>query len=240
MWIVLFLAAGALFAQTPDTRLQYEAASVKLDTSGSGHQGTDATKGQIVITNLTLHRLIERAYSVKPTQVSGPAWLDDVHVDIVAKFPPDTKDSDHPAMLRTLLEDRFHLATHRETKELPGYALVAAKGGFKLKPVDAEDDDTQHQGGRVQTLSAKGTSMATLAELVSRYLNILVIDKTGVSGVYNFDLRWSTEDSPAETADQPPTLPVVLEDVLGLRMQPQKVPAEVIVVDRVDRVPTEN
>jgi uncharacterized protein (TIGR03435 family) len=240
MRAVLFLAAGALFAQTPDTRLAYEAASVKLDTSGSGHSGSDATKGQIVITNLTLERLIERAYSVKPTQVSGPGWLNDVHVDIVAKFPPATKDSDHPAMLRTLLEDRFKLAVHRETRELPGYALVVAKSGFKLKPVETDDDDTQHQGGRIQTLSAKGTSMATLADLVSRYLNILVIDKTNVAGVYNFDLRWSTEDSPAETVDQPPTLPIVLEEMLGLRMQPQKVPVEVIVVDRVERTPSEN
>jgi uncharacterized protein (TIGR03435 family) len=240
MRAVLFLAAGALFAQTPDTRLAYEAASVKLDTSGSAHSGSDATKGQIVITNLTIERLIERAYGVKPTQVSGPGWLNDVHVDIVAKFPPDTKDSDHPAMLRTLLEDRFKLAVHRETKELPGYALVVAKGGFKLKPVEVDDDDTRHQGGRIQTLSAKGTSMATLADLVSRYLNILVIDKSNVAGVYNFDLRWSTEDSPAETVDQPPTLPVVLEEILGLRMQPQKVPVEVIVVDRVERTPIEN
>lgn len=238
--MTILLAAGALFAQPPDTRLAYEAASVKLDTSGSGHSGSDASKGQIVITNLTLQRLIERAYNVKPTQVSGPGWLGDVHVDIVAKFPPDTKDSDHPAMLRTLLEDRFHLAVHRETKELPGYALVAAKGGFKLKPVDADDDDTRHQGGRIQTLSAKGTSMATLADLVSRYLNILVIDKTNVAGVYNFDLRWSTDDSPAETADQPPALPVVLQEALGLRLQAQKVPVEMIVVDHVERVPTEN
>jgi uncharacterized protein (TIGR03435 family) len=82
--------------------------------------------------------------------------------------------------------------------------------------------------------------MATLADLVSRYLNILVIDKTNVAGVYNFDLRWSTEDSPTETADQPPTLPVALEEMLGLRMQPQKVPVEVIVVDRVERTPSEN
>lgn len=238
--LLVFLAGGALVAQTPDTRLAYEAASVKLDTSGSGHSGSDATKGQIVITNLTLERLIERAYGVKPTQVSGPGWLNDVHVDIVAKFPPETKDSDHPAMLRTLLEDRFKLAVHRETKELPGFAMVVAKGGFKLKPVEVDDDDTQHSGGRVQTLSAKGTSMATLADLVSRYLNILVVDRSDVAGVYNFDLKWSTEEPPADVTDQPATLPVVLQDTLGLRLQAQKVPVEIVVVDHLERAPTEN
>lgn len=234
---LILVFAGAVFAQYSDSRLTYEAASVKLNTSGSGHSGSDGTKGQIVMTNLTLERLVQRAYNVKPTQVSGPAWLGDVRVDIVAKFPPDTKDSDHPQMLRTLLEERFKLAIHRETKELPGYALLVAKGGFKLKPVEAEDDDSQHQGSRIQTLSAKGTSMTTLADLVSRYLNTLVIDKTGISGVYNFELRWAIDD---QNADDTPTLPVALQETLGLRLQAQKVPMEMIVVDHMEKAPIEN
>jgi uncharacterized protein (TIGR03435 family) len=234
---LILALAGSVFAQSSDTRPAYEAASVKLNTSGDPHSGTDGSKGQIVMTNLTLERLIERAYGVKPTQVSGPNWLADVHVDIMAKFPPDTKDSEHPQMLRALLEDRFKLAVHRETKELPGYALLVAKGGFKLKPVDVEDDDTQHQGGRIQTLAAKGTSMALLADLVSRYLNTIVVDKTGIDGVYNFDLRWVSDE---EKAEDIPTLPIALQETLGVRLQAQKVPVDVIVVDRVERVPTEN
>ena len=234
---LILALAGTVFAQSSDNRPAYEAASVKLNTSADPHSGSDASKGQIVMTNLTLQRLIERAYGVKPTQVSGPSWLADVRVDIMAKFPPDTKDSDHPQMLRTLLEDRFKLSVHRETKELPGYALLVAKGGFKLKPVDAEDNDTRHQGGRIETLSAKATSMATLADLVSRYLNTMVIDKTGVDGAYNFDLRWATDQ---QNADDVPTLPVALQETLGLRLQAQKVPVDVIVVDHVERVPTEN
>jgi uncharacterized protein (TIGR03435 family) len=234
-WILVL--AGAAFAQSSDTRLAYEAASVKLNTSGSGHSGSDGSRGQIVMTNLTLERLIERAYNVKATQVSGPTWLGDVRVDIVAKFPPGTKDSDHPQMLRTLLEDRFKLAVHRDSKELPGYALLVAKGGFKLKPVEAEDDDTQHQGSRIQTLSAKGTSMATLADLVSRYLNTLVIDKTGIGGVYNFELRWAADE---QNADDTPTLPAALQETLGLRLQAQKVPMEMIVVDHIEKTPIEN
>ena len=213
---------------------------MKLDTSGSGHSGTDGTKGQIVMTNLSLHRLIERAYSVKPPQVSGPEWLDSVRVDIAAKYPPEAKDGERARMLRTLLEDRFKLAVHRETRDLTGYALVVAKGGFKLKPVDAEDDDTQHEGGRVQSLSAKGVSMSLLADLVSRYLNTLVVDKTGIGGVYNFDLRWATDDQNSDRTEDIPTLPIALQETLGLRLQAQKVAVDVIVVDRVERTPTEN
>jgi uncharacterized protein (TIGR03435 family) len=238
--MVLLLSATALFAQTTTTRLAYEAASVKLNTSGSGHSGSDGSKGQIVMTNLSLHRLIERAYNVKPPQVSGPEWLESVRVDVAAKYPPDTSESDHALMLRNLLEDRFKLAVHRETKELPGYVLVVAKGGFKLKPVEAEDDDTQHQGGRIQSLSAKGTSMALLADLVSRYLKVIVIDKTGIGGVYNFELRWIRDDQNGDHAEDIPTLPIALQETLGVRMQPQKVPVEVLVVDHAERVPTEN
>ena len=237
--MVLLLSASALFAQTT-TPLAYEAASVKLNISGSGHSGSDGSKGQVMMTNLSLHRLIERAYNVKPPQVSGPDWLESVRFDIAAKYSPDTSESDHALMLRTLLEERFKLALHRETKDLSGYALVVAKGGFKLKPVEAEDDDTNHQGGRVQSLSAKGTSMAVLADLVSRYMNILVIDKTGIGGVYNFDLRWITDDQNAERAEEIPTLPIALQETLGLRLQAQKVPVEVLVVDHAERVPTEN
>ena len=239
--MVLLLSASALFAQTPISRPAYEAASVKLNTSGSGHSGSDGSKGQVMMTNLSLHRLIERAYNVKPPQVAGPDWLDSVRVDIAAKYPPGATDGDHAPMLRALLEDRFKLTLHRETKELAGYELVVAKGGFKLKPVEAEDDDTQHQGGRIQSLSAKGASMALLADLVSRYMNVLAIDKTGIGGVYNFELRWIADDQNGEhAAEEIPTLPIALQETLGLRLQAQKVPVEVLVVDRMERVPTEN
>ena len=85
--MVLLLSASALFAQTT-TPLAYEAASVKLNTSGSGHSGSDGSKGQFMMTNLSLHRLIERAYNVKPPQVSGPDWLESVRFDIAAKYRP--------------------------------------------------------------------------------------------------------------------------------------------------------
>ncbi|SPE35763.1 conserved hypothetical protein [Candidatus Sulfopaludibacter sp. SbA3] len=95
------------------------------------------------MTNMTLRRLIERAYGVKPNQLAGPDWLNSVHFDIAAKYPHDSKPADHPLMLRTLLEDRFKLTTHRETRDIPGYVLVVAKGGFKLKPVEPGDDGSR-------------------------------------------------------------------------------------------------
>ena len=123
---VLF-AAGIVFAQPQDSRPAYVAASVKPNTSGSENTSSNGSKGQIVFTNQTLKRLIERAYNLKPFQLSGPDWLDAVRFDIAAKYPPDTKNEDRTLMLRTLLEDRFKLAVHRQSKEMPGYVLVVGK-----------------------------------------------------------------------------------------------------------------
>jgi len=241
--MIVLLAAGAVSGQPQDGRPAYEAAFVKLNTSGSGSRSSNGSRGQIVMTNQTLKRLIERAYGVKPFQVTGPGWMETVCFDIVAKYPPDTRYEDRPLMLRTLLEDRFKLAVHRESKDMPGYALVVAKGGFKLKPVEpAGGSGTDHNGGRVETMTAKKTSMAELAELVGRFLGETVVDKTGIEGVYDFALRWTKDDLDPNGTDaaSAPTLFIALQETLGLRLQPQKVPVEIVVVDHVERVPTEN
>jgi len=142
-------------------------------------------------------------------------------------------------MLQTLLEDRFKLAVHRETRQLPGYALVVSSKGCKLKPAGECEQGANHNGGRVETLSAKCSSMDLLAQLVSRYLGAMVEDKTGIDGVYTFDLRWSDQGPKPGDVEAVPTLFDALPETLGLRLQPQKVAAEVV-VDHMERVPTEN
>lgn len=240
--IIALLAAPAVFAHAQDARPAYEAASVKINTTGPGHSSSDGSKGQVVMSNQTLKRLIERAYNVKPFQVTGPGWMEDVRFDIAAKYPPDTASGDRLLMLRTLLQDRFHLAVHLESKDMPGYALLVAKGGFKLKPVEPGGSDTHTEGGRVQTLTAQKTSIALLADLVARDLGEFVVDKTGLDGVYNIELRWTKEDSSPDATDTDgvPSLFTALQETLGLRLQAQKVPVEIVVVDHVERVPTEN
>jgi uncharacterized protein (TIGR03435 family) len=238
--VVLCLAAAAL-AQQRDAHPAFEAASVKLNMSGSNGSSSHGTQGQIVMNNQTLKRLVERAYGVQPFQVSGPAWMESVHVDIVAKYPPDTHEDDRPLMLRALLEDRLKLTVHRESKDLPGYALMAAKSGFKLKPTEAGPGDTTSNGGRVRTLTAKKTSMEFFAGFIARNLGEPVVDKTGMQGVYDFELRWNTDDQNATGLDADvPSIFTALQETLGLRLQSQKVPSEIVVVDHVERVPTEN
>ena len=94
--IIMFLAAGAAFAQPQDSRPAYVVASVKPNASFSDSSSSHGSTGQVVFTNLSLKRYIERAFNVKPFQVIGPDWMESVHFDITAKYPPDTKDADRP------------------------------------------------------------------------------------------------------------------------------------------------
>lgn len=240
--IALFVVACAAFAQPRDAGPSYEVASIKPNTSGSGASTTKGDKGRIVFTNVTLRRFIERAYSVKPFQVIGPDWMEALRFDIVAKYPEDTKDDDRTLMLRKLLEDRFKLAVHHESKELPGYALMVARSGFKLKPAEPGTPDTTHNSGRVDELKVKKITMTQLADLLARSLGEMVVDKTGISGIYDFEIRWSNNDrnSTGNEAEALPTLFTALQETVGVRLQPQKVPVDVIVVDHLERVPTEN
>ena len=175
--------------------------------------------------------------------MTGPDWMENVHFDIAAKYPPDTRNEDRPLMLRTLLEDRFKLSVHRESKEISGYALVVAKGGLKLKPVEPGGSGANSNSDGVRTtLKATKVSMADLADFAARRLGAMVVDKTGIDGVYDFELSWANEDlnSTDAGADALPSFVCRLQEKIGVRLQPQKVPVEIVVVDRVERVPTEN
>jgi len=240
---IAVLASAAVFAQTPDTRPSFVVASIKPNTTGSVSSSSHGAKGQIVMDNQSLHRLVERAYNVKAFQVIGPDWMDSLRFDVAAKYPPDATDEDKTAMLRTLLEDRFKLVVHRESKEKQGYALVVAKGGFKLKPVEPGPGGTDTNGnGRVVTVTATRHSMAQVADYVSRRLSETVVDRTDIAGVYDYKFRYTIDDQNVDGVEATgvPTLPAALLDNLGLRLQAQKIPVEFIVVDRVERVPTEN
>lgn len=250
--VVTVLAATAASANGQQTRPAYEVATIKLNLSASANRGVQEDKAQVVFTGVPLKRLVQWAYKVYEFQVSGPGWLEDTYVDISAKYPPDTKDDQRSLMLRTLLEDRLKLEVHRESKQMQGYALVVAKKGFKLKPVEPGAPETPRlgalpaalnlQGGlRRSVLVAKKASIASLADLVTRIWEQVVVDKTGLPGVYDFELRWSNDNqNPPSDSDSYPVLSTAIQDTLGLRLQAEKVPVEIIVVDHIERVPTKN
>lgn len=240
---ILLLAPLALSAQSPNPRPTFDVATVKLDPACTP-KSNRASADQLISTNQTLKQLVVLAYSVQPYQVSSPAWMESVCFDITAKYPPDTKYRDRWLMLRTLLEDRFHLAVHHESKEMSGYALIVAKGGVKLKPSEpGEGTTTGGDQGRIWTFRARKIPMSALAYELADSMGSVVVDMTGLDGVYDFQLRWASDDMSSTAggdANTAPSIFTALQDTLGLTLQRQKVPVDTIVVDHIDRTPTEN
>jgi uncharacterized protein (TIGR03435 family) len=238
MMRTLFWLLAGLSVQTTN----FEVASIRPSSAAPG-AGTSVNLfegGRIRITNEPAKLLIRFAFRLQDAQIiGGPNWLDQDRFDIEAKTGRSQKPTaeEFEPMFQALLTDRFGLQFHRETKELTVGALVVAKGGPKLTLSREELGSSSTNGGSKKLdLVATGTSMALLASYVGNRLNRIVVDRTGLSGSYDFKLEWAPDgevDSPA------PPLVSALQDQLGLRIEAQKAQVEVLVIERITR-PTEN
>jgi uncharacterized protein (TIGR03435 family) len=237
-----------------DAPVAFEVASVKPDTGPEGHSHVGQHGSSLEMTNVTLRSCITLAYGVADNQVVGPAWLDELRFDIVAKSPSGAPDESRALRLRTLLADRFKLAIHHETREGAVYELVVAKGGPKLEKDDSGTPGSNMASQRGQ-LSAGGVSMAQLADFLGSAkapLDRPVVDKTGLSGRFNFTLKWGPDEietarpepnraeSNGQRADRPPPLIISIQEQLGLKLEPRKGPVPFLIVDHAEKVPTEN
>lgn len=182
--------------------------------------------------------MIVFAYGLKEYQVIGPSWLtdDSVCFDIQAKAPPETTEKQMTVMLQTLLAERFHLSAHRETRTLPVYELVPAKGGPRLQKSAAEGTNSNLGSSDRGTMEGTNVPISLLAESLSDHVNRPVLDKTGIEG--RFDLKLTYD--PQENGGERPSIYTALEQQLGLRLQPAKAPVEVLVIDHIDRTPAAN
>jgi uncharacterized protein (TIGR03435 family) len=231
MRTVIFFLATCAFAQQP----AFEAATIKPSKAQPGRSATHARTGMIVLTGKTLKGLICSAYDVKDFQVSGgPKWMDDDRYDVNAKADGAANGKQLAMMLQTLLADRFQLAIHHEQKVGPAYALVLAKSGMKIKPVEGAAG-TNSQGGKGQ-LTVTGMPMHEFADLLARELKTPVVDLTETTGAYDFKLEWSTD---GDANDDQSTLFAALQAQLGLKLESRKLPIDLIVVDKAEK-PSEN
>jgi uncharacterized protein (TIGR03435 family) len=195
--------------------------------------------GLVTLRNATMKQLIQLAYKEIVSDeylTRGPDWLDSDRFDLVAKAPPNTSADTERVMIQPVLAQRFHLSIHREQKAMAAYALVAGKRGPKLQPAASSGDPECGPGqvvdGRAH-LICHSVTMAFLADRLPGYLRRPVKDLTDIKGTYDFQLTWA--------GPQPsPTLSDALDKDLGLKLEERKFPMPVIVIDRVDRVPTEN
>jgi uncharacterized protein (TIGR03435 family) len=236
------LASCVLLAQETAT-LAFDVASVKPNRTGEGNTHVGHNGGTLTVTNATLKYCILRAYGVADAQVSGPAWLDTERYDIVAKAAADATNDQHQLRLRTLLAERFKLAVHREAKEASVYALVVMKNGPKIKKEalgNGGDGDIASNRGH---MTAKAASMNHLAVFLAgprAALGRAVINETGLDGGYSFTLDWTPEGINPSGPDSPPPILVALQEQLGLKVETRKAPVEILFIDHVEKLPTEN
>jgi len=234
----------------PGDNLAFEVASVKPHLTGAPtsteRTGIEEDAGLIRIENLSLRALIAISYGVKDReQLAGPGWLNTVTFDIVAKPPVGYQHNQLQYLLRNLLVDRFMLSVHNESKVISVFALMVAKGGPKL-PESA--GSRTYLTGRPGLIEGKQRSMAELADTFTNVIGQLVVNQTGLTALYDLKLKWAPDVPPqlptgAETggaAEPEPSLFTALQEQLGLRLVSQKVPANVVVVDHIERAPSEN
>jgi uncharacterized protein (TIGR03435 family) len=229
--VVLFTAT--LLAQQP----AFEVASVKVDHS-EGRGGQLKTLGQgVEFTNSTLQACIRWAYDLRDFQIIGaPGWLNTERYDILAKAAaPNASVQQKRLTLQTLLAERFKLQLHRERKEMPVYSLVIAKSGAKLQKTTSDASSSSDGRG---SINDRGATAAILAKQLSTQLERIVVDKTGLTEKYDLKLEWAPELD-ADSAPGPSVFTAIQEQ-LGLRLESAKGDVEVIVIDHIERVPTEN
>lgn len=250
-WIVVAFAIAAFSSPRPE----FDVAAIREVPHSKGkfkirEPNLDLAGNRFTLTT-SLRGLIEVAWDVREIQVSGPAWLDSNAFQIVAGAPSDTTNEQVRLMCQSLLVDRFGMKFHREKRQELAYALVPAKGGPRLitSVVNEARSTIKSKPGRI---ASPGGSMMWLAEALSRTLGRPVVDKTGVTGNFRILLSWTADGVDPKSAkfgkaaksaganDSPPSLFTAIQEQLGLRLESQRALVDVLVVDHINRSPTEN
>jgi uncharacterized protein (TIGR03435 family) len=256
----LLISTSAVLAQTPASRPTFdtfEVATVRPVESDakSGRYIKMEGTNRFVEKDYTLKLLIAAAYDLNPRTISGgPSWITSDHYDILAVTPGEVRPNhdEQMSMLRSLLAERFKLKFHREQKVFSIYVLEVAKNGPKLKASAARPDDPAIVGPGVVypqrvVLPGRNATMTNFVSLLQRaILDRPVVDKTGLSGRYDFNLEWAPDETqfggdlpPASAAAASPPLFEAIQQQLGLRLEATKGPVAALVVDTAER-PTAN
>jgi len=269
-----FAEAPRIWAQTstPAKPAAFDVASIKPNRLQQRMTDLYSPAGYAA-TAVNLRWLIQAAYGISNPwgpqhQLSGgPDWLESERFDVAARvesgaipadLPPTERNETIRLMLQKLLEDRFQLKVHRETKQLPVFALVVTKNGPKLKKSELEEKECQgipvgfvscreRFNGGMRGVRAKGVDMGDLAQYLSGFTDRPIIDQTSVKGLFEINTTaWRPAQPRADFAaeapadlEELPTIFTMLQEQLGLRLESTKGPVEVLVIDSVQK-PSEN
>jgi uncharacterized protein (TIGR03435 family) len=252
--LVLSCATGRVFAQTApeaakpskmmaaDAHPSFEVAAIKPSNPNDTGDGFHLDGRQIYIENQTLEKLLLFAYGVHPKQVvDGPEWLATERYDIkgVPDAPGQPSLKQMQEMVQKLLADRFALKFHREQRELSVYAITVAKGEPKLTKnttnPDGQMDENGSGSGTSTSLKFTNTSMSEFGMVMQFMGDRPMVDRTGLAGRYDFVLRYTYDETKVTDPNAPPGLFTAIQEQLGLKLDAVKAPAEVLVVDKVER-----
>ena len=262
--LLLVITSGASQAvprsQTSVIIPRFEVASIKRNTSGS--QGTNwrASGGRFVAENVSLRNLLRWSYWVQDFEIAeGANRIDSDHYDIEAKTDVNSDVQEMRSMVQGLLQDRFKLVLHHETRELPVYVLTVAKDGSKLKAgaCITQEPNTPPAPGQLPSaycgwsgignnnFQGTGIPVTILADYLGAVLKRKVVDKTALAGTFDVSLRWapdgvSTGNPTVPSTDSGgPSIFTAIQEQLGLKLDSAKGPVEVLVIDQLEK-PSEN
>ncbi len=250
--LVLGGALGPMgYGQSGSARPQFEVTDAQPSAKGTNPY-TNISGGVLRgerydLRKATMLDLIRIAYAVDADKVvGGPNWLELDRFDVAGKAPESTSPEKLKLMLQALLEDRFRLAVHKDTRPLPGFALAVGKGKPKMKAAAGTGD----AGCQSQTLSGavafvcRNMSMDAFAQrlrgMAGDYLTLPVTNATGLDGTFDFELKWNARSQVLPPGVERTTIFKVIDQQMGLMLEPKKIPIAVLVVDRVHEKPTPN
>lgn len=243
------LLAAALGLAALSSAQTFDVASIRAsqfqsaDGEGSRREAIETAPDGLTMRTVTLRACLSWAYSIEEYQIDGPAFLAADRYEIAARASGPVSVADLKRMLGALLADRFRLAFHRETKVLPALVLGVARGGPKLR--ESNDPGPGVMQPNRAAMSAQHTSMAEFARSLAGPLRTPVLDRTGLTGRYDFtvDLLPYFPDNPGAKGGQPDFADIAksaLRDQLGLTLDQRRESIEVLVVDHAEKLPTDN
>jgi uncharacterized protein (TIGR03435 family) len=198
------------------------------------------TKGSLTIVNAPLRKIVAAAFAIGEDRdaylLAGPDWISTERYDITASFPAAATADQMRLMLQALLATRFRMTFHRETKGVPVYALVQGKGELKLHSA-AQGASTGYRRGPGH-LETESSTLSLLADKLSQQSDRPVMDATGIKGLFAFKLDWQPDDLNSEHPGI--SLFTAIQEQLGLKLEARREPMDVVVVDSIQKIPTEN
>lgn len=228
----------------------FTVATIKLNDTASGSNRLSIRDDVLQATNIQLNSLLETAFDIRRDQIVGlPHWAQVNHYDVVAKVVDMTPEQlrglsgdQRRAMLQHLLEQRFHMQTHIESRTLPLLKLMVVKEGIKFsewqKPAEGQEDRKGSVNVNNEVMTAIGVPVGSLVRFLASQTHMPVVDETGLKGNYNFTLKWQREEEGSASGlhDQAlPTIYAALPEQLGLKLESGKGPVDVLVVDHIEQ-----